>query len=400
MTHPRSNHRLCMENRMLVATATGVATYARALHRAQRTLSADALILSGGNASAPGAPNSRISRLVRSMRSIVPWGVRAHAGIEGKNTGAAGNVNTGNTFIHHDVFRLGQAFFTLHGRPMPVHVPGPPGIMHWSYPVPLHVAGWRNIYTIHDVIPLTHPDLSPIDAKRHRRLLLSLAARADKLVAVSRFAAQETAAALDLDTGQVVDCSQPIEVEGAADLPLPEKLEPGRYFLVCGTVEPRKNIKRIAAAYRTSGTALPLVIAGPDGWKADDLAPVLAGTPGLVRLPYQTRASMISLVAQARALLMPSLAEGFGLPVGEAMALGTPVLTSAEGALAETVGDAAMRISPLDTPALSRAIANLAADDALCANLAEAGRKRVALFSPTAFAARLGALYDEVAADS
>lgn len=385
---------------MLVAAATGVATYARALHKAQRTLSADALILSGGKASAPGGANPRMSRLVRSIRSIMPWGVHAHAGIEGDNPDAAGSSNVGDTFIYHDVFRLSQAFFTVHGRLMPVHVPGPPGIMHWSYPVPLHVAGWRNLYTIHDVIPLTHPDLSPIDATRHRRLLLSIAACADKLVSVSRFAAQETEAALDLDAGQVVDCSQPIEVEGAAVLPLPAKLEAGRYFLVCGTVEPRKNIERIVNAYQASGTELPLVIAGPDGWKADDLAPALAGTPGLVRLLYQTRASMISLVSQARALLMPSLAEGFGLPVGEAMALGTPVLTSAEGALAETAGDAAILVPPLNTAALSRAIAKLAVDDALCANLAEAGRKRAALFSSTVFTARLGALYDEVAADS
>lgn len=383
---------------MLVAAATGVATYARALRVAQKTLSeqgslghglsGEALLLSGGVASAPGGHQPGTDRLVRSIRSILPWGVHT------RNEG-------GDTFVRHDLFRLGQAFFTIHRRSLPVHIPGPPGIMHWSYPVPLHIAGWHNLYTVHDVIPLTHPDLSPINASRHRRLLLAIAKHADRLVAVSQSAAHEIATTLDLDQGRIIDCSQPIEVEDAGDVqPLPQGLKRGQYFLVCGTVEPRKNIGRIVAAYQASGVTLPLVLAGPDGWQADVFTSTLAGTPGLVRLHYQTRASMISLVTQARALLMPSLAEGFGLPVGEAMVLGTPVVTSVEGALAETAGDAAMLVPPLDIAALTHAIATIARDDALCRNLAKAGRKRAALFNPAAFADRLGSLYDEVSAGS
>lgn len=382
---------------MLVAPATGVATYARALRTAQKTLSGressepgslgSALVLSGGAASAPAGPQSRTDPLVRSIRSILPWGVHAR--------------DKGDAFVRHDVFRLGQAFFTLHRRSLPVHVPGPPGIMHWSYPVPLHVVGWRNLYTVHDVIPLMHPDLSPIDASRHRRLLLAIAKHTDRFVAVSRSAAQEIVTMLDLDPERIVDCSQPIEVEDPGyPQPLPQGLKRGQYLLVCGTVEPRKNIERIVAAYQASGVTFPLVLAGPDGWQADTLFPILAGTPGLVRLPYQTRASMISLVAQARVLLMPSLAEGFGLPVGEAMVLGTPVVTSSEGALAETAGGAAILVPPLDTAALSHAIATIASDDALCRNLSKAGKKRAALFSPAAFADRISALYDEVSAGS
>jgi len=368
-----------MENRMLVAAATGVATYARALRAAQQALSSRALLLSAGQASAPDSPQSRADRWRRAVRSALPVGVRAQAKAEG--------------FLRHDLFRLGQAFFTAHGRLLPVHVPGPAGIMHWSYPVPLRMVGWRNLYTVHDVIPLTHPDLTPIDAPRHHHLLHRIAEQADRLVAVSRSAAGEIAAALDLPAGRVVDCSQPVAVEEAGALPLPAGLEVGRYLLVCGTVEPRKNVGRIVAAYHASGIPLPLVVAGPDGWDAHVLASALGDTPGVVRLPYQSRASMVALLAGARALLMPSLAEGFGLPVAEAMALGTPVVTSAGGALAETAGEAALLVDPLDPAAIAGAITAVAREDALCRRLSKAGRQRARLFDAASFAERLRALY-------
>lgn len=365
---------------MLAAEATGVATYAQALRVAQRTLSHRALLLGGGMASAPGSPVTRAERWRRMVRAVLPAGVRAQANPAGAE--------------RYDLFRLGQAFFTLHARLLPVHVPGPAGIMHWSYPVPLRVVGWRNLYTVHDVIPLTHPTLSPIQPLRHRRLLGRIAARADAIVAVSAAAAAEIAATLGLAAGRVADCSQPVAVADPGDAPLPAGLEAGRYLLVCGTVEPRKNIARIVAAYRTSGVAMPLVIAGPDGWRGDTTAAQLAGTPGVVRLPWQHRATMVTLLARARALVMPSLAEGFGLPVAEAMALGTPVVTSGTGALAETAGGAALLVNPLDTAAIAVQIARVARDDALCRALAHAGRVQAARFDARGFADRLGALYD------
>lgn len=367
---------------MLAAEATGVATYARALRTAQQALSPRALLLGGGRASAPGSPATPGERWRRIMRAALPAGVRAQATAAG--------------FERHDLFRLGQAFFAFHGRLLTVRVPGPAGIMHWSYPVPLRVAGWRNLYTVHDTIPLIHPELSPIEPVRHRRLLRRIATNADAIVTVSAAAAGEIATALFLPPGRVVDCSQPVAVADPGDAPLPVGLVAGRYLLVCGSVEPRKNIARIVAAYRASGTALPLVVAGPDGWRSETVAAMLAGTPGIVRLPWQSRATMVTLLARARALMMPSLAEGFGLPVAEAMALGTSVVTSRTGALAETAGDAALLVDPQDTAAITAAITRVAQDDALCRALAHAGRERAKCFEADMFAERLGRLYDTV----
>jgi len=96
---------------------------------------------------------------------------------------------------------------------------------------------------------------------------------------------------------------------------------------------------------------------------------------------------------------MPSLAEGFGLPVAEAMALGTPVLTSNQGALAETAGGAALAVNPEDRGRLSTALRRLATDDALCVKLAEAGRRNAVRFTPARFAERLTRAYATVMAE-
>jgi hypothetical protein len=87
-----------------------------------------------------------------------------------------------------DAFRLAQVYFDVHNRPLPVRVPGPPGIMHWTYPVPLVLLGWRNVYTVHDTIPLAHPELTPIDRKRYQRLLQQLGKFAASFITVSNAA--------------------------------------------------------------------------------------------------------------------------------------------------------------------------------------------------------------------
>ncbi len=368
---------------MLGPGGTGVSTYARALRQAQSRISSAALTVSDESL-AGGWRGPRLPRILRALPASTRQAQRDR-----------------DTLTWRDLFRVAHVHFNIHGEILRLRVPGPPGIMHWTYPVPLWIEGWANLYTVHDAIPLSNPELSPIDAKRHRRLLHRIWLRAEKIITVSESAREEIVSALGWEPSGIISCSQPVDLSDAPGinrLQPHDGLDPGQYLIVCGSIEPRKNIERLIGAYTASGVQLPLIIAGPDGWRSGPLSALIASTPGVLRLPYQTRAGMLALIHHARALLMPSLAEGYGLPVVEAMALGTPVLSSSLGALAETAGDAALLVNPFDTESLSQGIARITSDDDLHAELARKGRARVGrCFSPSAFSDRLIEVYTRIA---
>ncbi len=303
------------------------------------------------------------------------------------------------------MFRIAQVHLDLYGRPLTLRGRNGPAAMHWTYPLPLRFAGRPNLYTVHDLIPLLHPDLTGIEAGRFRRLLTAVLRRADHVVTVSDATRTELIRELGLDPDQVTNTWQAIDVSGATASGVPG-LRPGCYWLHVGAVERRKNLRRVIAAWRASGTAHPLVLAGPDGWQAAetlaDAAPFLlpGASPRIVRLPWLERSRLLGLVRDASGLLLPSLAEGFGLPVAEAMALGTPVLTSRDGALAEVAGGAAMLVDPADTGAIAEALRAMDADAGLRADLSLRGRGRAAFFSPAAYAGRLAGLYGRIGLSS
>lgn len=387
--NPAAPLRLCMDARMLVsAGGTGVSTYARQLRRAHATISDVRALLSDRPDLDQPAP-SPFGRAGRWLRALVP-ATRQAIELSG--------AKCGELLVAPDVFRMAQVYFDVHRRPLRVRVPGRPGIMHWTYPVPLTVVGWRNLYTVHDVIPLLHPELTHIDAGRYRRLLDRLADCAAGFIAVSETARAEIVQAVACPADFVVDCSLAVDAHSAHIADLPAGIAPRGFLLACGTVETRKNLGRLLEAYQQSGITMPFVIAGPDGWGAADIARQVEATPGALRLPYLDRTALHALINHARALVMPSLAEGFGLPIAEAMAVGTPVATSNRGALADTAGDAALTVDPLDVTALATALRRLASDDALCKVLAVAGRRNALRFTPTRFAERLTRAYAAVMA--
>ena len=382
--------RLCMDARMLVsAGGTGVSSYARQLLQAHANISRDHSLLSDRELLDQPAP-APLGRAGRWLRALLPGA---------RDTRLLDSASGPSLLVSPDVFRIAQVYFDVHRRPLRVRLPGSPGIMHWTYPVPLAAIGWHNLYTVHDVIPLRRPDLTHIDGKRYRRLLTKLGECAARFIAVSKTARDEIVRVTGCRPDFVTDCGLAVDGSPADASLLPEGLAPRNFLLVCGTVEKRKNVARLLEAYRQSKLRMPLVIAGPDGWGATDVAPLLAATPGAIRLPYLERASLRALIGHARALVMPSLAEGFGLPVAEAMALGTPVLTSNQGALAETAGGAALGVNPEDTARLGTALRRIADDDALCADLALAGRRNAERFAPARFAERLTRTYAAVMAE-
>jgi glycosyltransferase involved in cell wall biosynthesis len=158
---------------------------------------------------------------------------------------------------------------------------------------------------------------------------------------------------------------------------------PRRYLLFLGTIQPRKNIARLIEAFqhwrRESGDAeVGLVLAGRTGWLQNDL---LLDVPGVCVTGYIADADVAALYSGAAALMFPSLYEGFGFPVVEAMQVGTPVLTSKTSSLPEVAGDAALLVDPLDTAAIAQGIARLVNDTALRADLVARGYRQAAQFT-------------------
>jgi glycosyltransferase involved in cell wall biosynthesis len=169
---------------------------------------------------------------------------------------------------------------------------------------------------------------------------------------------------------------------------------PERFALFVGTIEPRKNLGRLLEAHAAATPDLPLLVVGPDGWGESGLAPA----PGVRRLGRVGTAELSTLYDLATALVYPSLLEGFGLPVLEAMAHGTAALTSATTSTAEVAGDTGLLVDPLDVAAIGDALVSVRDDPERWARLGEAARVRAASFSWAATGRRIADVYDEVAA--
>ncbi len=171
--------------------------------------------------------------------------------------------------------------------------------------------------------------------------------------------------------------------------PLPEGIEPG-FVLAVGTVEPRKNYPRLLAAYRRlrgRHGSLPfiingrpgvpeLVIAGRAGWAYGDALQRIAAEPGVRYLGHVDEPTLSALYESASVLAFPSLYEGFGLPLLEAMAHGVPAVVGSTGALPELALGAALSVNAEDADAVASALERLLADEALRKKLGEEGKRR------------------------
>ena len=302
-----------------------------------------------------------------------------------------------------------------------VRMPGRPKLMHWTYPLPLHILGATNIYTMHDLVPLRLPYTTLDNKRRYFRLNRMLARNADHIVTVSEASKRDIMSLLGLPEERVTNTYQAVDIpKKLRDVPMPQVqaeidgsfgLEAGKYWMFFGAIEPKKNVGRLIQAYLASGVPGPLVIVGKKAWKSEDElrllyddhvkylvqeGSILRTRHRIMMLDYVPFRLLVNLIRGARAVLFPSLYEGFGLPALEAMLLGTPVITSNTASMPEVVGDAALQVDPYDISALVQAIQAVDRDPALRARLAEAGPRRAALFSPERYAARLEALYAQL----
>lgn len=252
------------------------------------------------------------------------------------------------------------------------------------------------VMTLHDLTHVHYPETQPADRLAAiRRYSERGVEQARRILVDSQFIAEEVRRHYGVPTERIVVAPlghasrfRPREPAALAPRLASLGLQPGRYLLCVGTLEPRKNLQLALRAHERLPATLreqyPLVLAGMPGWRAEQLEKPLqrALAGGQVRLlGYQDDLGLAELFAGARLLLFPSLYEGFGLPVLEAMASGAPVIASDRSALPEVVGQAGLLIDPQDEVACAAAIERLVEDDQVWTSLREAGLMRARDFS-------------------
>ncbi len=264
--------------------------------------------------------------------------------------------------------------------------------LHYSFP--LLAPGRRRVVTLHDMIFFRFPALHLSGKARYFRTFIRLAARlADGLLFVSRSSRD------DFETlfprSHAVRAVSPLacdarfrpasEVDAGRDLRRRYGL-PERYVLFVGTLEPRKNLPRLLEAFHGIAGRFPtvdLVVCGKQGWGIEPVLEAVQrlGLAGRVHLTgYVAEADKPELYRQARVFVYPSLYEGFGIPVLEALASGVPVITSRVSSMPEVAGEAAVLIDPEDTAAIREALAHLLGDEDARERLGQLGPARARLF--------------------
>lgn len=305
------------------------------------------------------------------------------------------------------LFPLAQRHFLVTGNFLQLRMPDPPELMHWTYPIPVKVVGSRNIYTIHDIVPLRLPYTTLTNKPYFDRLVRACATFGDKICTVSEFSKEDIVKNIGIDSSRVTNTYQnsyiPEDVLSEPVERTAEKidgifgLKADSFFLFFGAVEPKKNIGRLIEAFLGLKMKTPLVIVGGRAWMSEgELSLLPANDPRIIKLDYIQRDLLLRLIRVSRAVLFPSIFEGFGLPVLEAMQLGAPVLTSDRSALPEVAGRAALLVDPYDVSAIAEGIRQLDADENLRASLRLRGPLQAATFGEAIYLSRLEAMYDEV----
>jgi glycosyltransferase involved in cell wall biosynthesis len=277
--------------------------------------------------------------------------------------------------------------------------------------LPLLRVGLPGVVTIHDLAIYDHPEWFPagqwfatsvvVPQSARRARLIICPSEATKRATVRLFGIEPERCRV-IPHGVETEFSLPLSTASRVDVTTRYGLPP-RYLLQVGTVQPRKNyvttlraLKRIPVEQR-----IPLIVVGGFGWKYDDVVQTVAdleirdwvrfvGYAGIRDLP--------ALYQMAQALVFPSLDEGFGLPLLEAFAAGTPVVASNAGAIPEVAGDAALLCRPDDDETLAVNLLRLLTDSQLRARQVAAGRVRAGLYSWSASAAAHRAVYESVVA--
>jgi glycosyltransferase involved in cell wall biosynthesis len=273
-------------------------------------------------------------------------------------------------------------------------VGAPPGDVFHALNQRVDARARRTVSTFHDLFVLTGDYSTPEFRARFTAQARRAAELSDLIVTVSQFTASQVEQLLGVSSTRLRVIPHGVEVPATSDAPR-ESL-----VLFVGAIQRRKNIARLVRAFEQLPDGWRLALAGaPDGYgAAEELHAVDQSSrrAAIDVLGYISQPELERLYQRARIFAFPSLDEGFGMPVLEAMAHGVPVITSIRSALPEVAGDAALLVDPSDVDAIGNAMLSLASNEALRDDLARRGLNRARQFTWTATADRTWDVYKEL----
>jgi glycosyltransferase involved in cell wall biosynthesis len=238
----------------------------------------------------------------------------------------------------------------------------------------------RTVSTFHDLFVFSGEYSTPEFRERFAAQARTAAERSDLIITVSHFTARQVESLLHIEPARIRAIHHGVRRPSPGGTPL--RREP--IILFVGAIQRRKNIIRLVHAFEQVAPGWTLVLAGSTGFGAEEALQRIEQSPrkhDIRVLGYVSDEILDDLYRRASIFAFPSLDEGFGMPVLDAMAHGLPVITSNQSALPEVAGDAALFVDPADTNSIANALTLLTSDESVRKRLSELGLKRSACFS-------------------
>lgn len=250
----------------------------------------------------------------------------------------------------------------------------------------------RVVSTFHDLFVMTAEYSSPEFRQRFERQARDAAARSDLIIAVSQFTASQVEELLKVPAARIR-----VIPHGARPPQRPRPQADPPFILCVGAIQARKNTSNLVRAFAAVPEPWRLVLAGScGGYGSDEIIALVRDNPRIEITGYVSPQRLEELYCSAAVFAFPSLDEGFGMPVIEAMAAGIPVLTSDRSAMREVAEGAALLVDPLNVDDIAHGLCALAEDRVLRARLIEAGLERSRRFTWDVAVQRTHAVYREL----